>query len=183
MKKILLVTSFLLGSSTIAGMVAVPPMEVSAKTTEMNASFAKKLEAGGLPNTKGKIGMMYKTLKKVVPKKKEYAAEKYVYLAKNKDMFYLNCNEKLGKPKNTNTVVALHRQYNNIISSSSVKNQLGKPYRGKAIEGGKDVNTHIYKTGKNYVYIYADKKLNTTALYMGNREFVQSIAGVSNIYR
>lgn len=183
MKKILLAASIVLGASTITGMIAAPQMDVSAKTTEMSASFAKKLKEGGLPNTKGKIGMTYKTLKKVVPKKKEYAADKYVYMAKNKDMFYLNYNEKLRKPKNTNTVVALNREYSNLISSSSVKKQLGKPYRGKSIEGGKDVGTHIYKAGKNYVYIYADKKSNTTSLYMGKRDLIQMLAGVSDIYR
>lgn len=183
MKKILLATSIIFGAGAISGMIAAPQIEASAKSYDMKPSFAQSLKKGELPNTKGKIGMTYKQLKKVVPKKTEYAAEKYVYMAKNKDMFYLNYNEKLGKPKNTNTVVAVNREYTYLISSSSVKKQLGKPYRGKSMGNGKDVNTHIYKAGKNYVYIYADKKTNTTSLYMGNRDLIQSIVGVFDLYR
>lgn len=183
MKKLLLAAAIALGTSTVSGMVSTTQIEASAKSHDMTPSFAKALKKGELPKTKGKIGMTYKTLKKVVPKKKEYAADSYVYIAKNDDMFYLNYNTTLGKPKNTNKVVALHREYNYLISSSSVKKQLGTPYRGKSTDNGKDVNTHIYKAGKNYVFIYADKKTNTTTLYMGKRDLIESIVGVQNTYR
>lgn len=183
MKKLLLATAIALGTSTVSGMVSTTQIEASAKSYDMKSSFAETLKKGGLPRTKGKIGMTYKTLKKVVPKKTEYKADSYVYIAKNDDRFFLNYNTALEKPKNTNKVVALNREYNYLISSSSVKKQLGKPYRGKSTDNGKDVNTHIYKAGKNYVFIYADKKTNTTTLYMGKRDLIEYITGVYDTYR
>ena len=195
MKKLLLASAIAFGISSAVVALPVAQIEAKAKEYDMKPNLANALKNGTLPWANGKVGMTYKTLKKLETVEQEYVAETHYYVNSKKYddryAFWMNYKkwEKNGfqsyKPNATDKISYIERQYDYLISKKSVEKYFGKPYKGIPYEptGKKQkwVTTGIYKVGKYYLSFTPYKKI--TMITVGDKDSVMLIEGVKKIYR
>lgn len=169
MKKLLVVALSLILFFSFA-----PQSEAKTKYLKINKTFINTLKDGRLPNTKGKIGMKYGSLKKVTKGKVRYS-ESYNFHGTNLALYgflYDEKNYQLGKIRNNERLDLIGKTYNSKIS----KKDLSKYLKKAKIRGGYESsfsNLPYYKAGKYYLDVDPDGK----TLYLHTKASIKKWLG------
>lgn len=149
MKKWVLAVSLAFASVTAVGYDASSTIEAQAKDKQFSKEIVKQMKQQKLPQSKGKIGMTYKTFNQKMKGKVTLTPNEGMPYYIHETNQFVDCYFFDSTATKKAKIIMIERIYRSWFDTTSVKKAFGKPYKTYTFNY-EPYERQLYKVGKLY---------------------------------